>query len=301
MMMTQIGVNGLLVLDKPPGITSRTAVDQAQLWFPKDTRMGHTGTLDPLATGVLVLCLGLVTRFTQYVQRMSKVYRATLLLGARSDTDDAGGTVVPAPDARQPDSAAVKVVLAGFVGETEQVPPDYSAAWVDGKRAYALARKGRDVELQPRLVTIHRIDVIRYAWPLLDLEVHCGKGTYIRSLARDLGDQLGCGALVHTLRRTRVGPFTTDAAVTLDTPAEEVRARLRPALEALSELPRIVLQPEEAVRVSHGQSVPLSHLENPLTAGNGEVAIVDIGGRLVGVGHWLPSRRLLKPDKVWRG
>src|SRR5205807_2169454 len=138
---------------------------------------------DPLATGVLVLCLGHVTRLTEYVQRMSKTYRTTLLLGARSNTDDADGTLTPVAGAQPPDSATIEKTLTGFVGETDQVPPAYSAAWINGKRAYALARKGREVDLPSRRVMIYQIDVIRHAWPTLELEVRCGKGTYIRSLA----------------------------------------------------------------------------------------------------------------------
>jgi tRNA pseudouridine55 synthase len=301
MTMTRTEVQGLLVLDKPGGITSRDAVDQAERWFPPGTRMGHTGTLDPLATGVLVLCLGHVTRLTEYVQRMSKTYRTTLLLGTRSDTDDADGTLTSVAGAQPPDSTTIANTLVGFLGETDQVPPAYSAAWINGKRAYDLARKGREVELPPRRVVIYQIEVIHYAWPTLQLEVRCGKGTYIRSLARDLGDRLGCGALVQTLRRTRIGPFAIDDAVTLETAAEEVRTRLRPAVEALAELPRIVLQPDEAIRLGHGQSVPLSRISETITSGIGEVAIVDTDGRLLGVGSWHPSRRLLKPEKVWRG
>ncbi len=151
--------DGLLVLDKPGGVTSRDAVNAALRWFPRGTRMGHTGTLDPLATGVLVLCLGAATRLTEYVQRMGKTYRAGVRLGARSDTDDADG-VVTAVDAAAPDAATVAACLAGFVGDIEQTPPAYSAAKVAGRRAYDLARQGQDVDLRPRRVHIYGIDVL---------------------------------------------------------------------------------------------------------------------------------------------
>jgi tRNA pseudouridine55 synthase len=298
--MTRANVHGLLVLDKPGGITSRTALDRALAWFPPGTPMGHAGTLDPLATGVLVLCLGNVTRLTEYVQRMSKTYRATLLLGARSDSDDADGSVTLVPDAQEPDSARIAKMLASFIGVVDQVPPAYSAAWVSGQRAYALARRGREVNLQPRSVTIYRIEVLRYAWPVLELEVQCGKGTYIRSLARDLGDRLGCGGLVQALRRTQVGSFTSEDAVTLATPANEVIARVRPAAEALSELSRIVLQPGEAIRLSQGQSVALPRSADVISGERTELAVVDTNGRLVGVARWDPFRGLLKPAKMWR-
>ncbi len=296
--MTRTNVNGLLVLDKPGGMTSRTAVDGALRWFPPGTRMGHTGTLDPLATGVLVLCLGNVTRLTEYVQRMSKTYRTTLLLGAHSDTDDADGTITAVPGASPPDSSTVARTIAGFVGEIDQVPPAYSAALVSGQRAYDLARRGREVNLKPRQVKIYQIDVVRYAWPMLELEVRCGKGTYIRSLARDLGERLGCGALVQTLRRTQVGPFITENAVTLDTPAEEARARLRPALEALADLPRLVLEPHDAIRLANGQALAIGEPHRSKRRRGGRCGYGRPARRRGPLG---PERRRLTPAVVIRG
>src|SRR5438270_8450848 len=174
--------HGLLVLDKPLGETSRAAVDRAQRWFPRGTRLGHTGTLDPLATGVLVLCVGHATRLTEYVQAMGKTYVTDVTLGARSATDDAEGPVTPVPDARPPDRPAVEAAVAGFVGSIEQVPPAFSAAKVTGRRAYDLARQGAAVNLTARTVRIDGIDILEYAYPTLRLEVRCGKGTYIRSV-----------------------------------------------------------------------------------------------------------------------
>src|SRR5262249_45363855 len=160
----------------------------------RGTRLGHTGTLDPLATGVLVLCVGSATRLADYVQRMSKTYRSLFRLGARSDTDDADGAVTPVAGAAAPEPAALEACLRQFVGTIEQVPPAYSAAKVTGQRAYDLARRGREVSLQARAVQVHGIEVLRYDYPELEVEVRCGKGTYIRALARDLGARLGCGA-----------------------------------------------------------------------------------------------------------
>src|SRR5690349_8551537 len=214
--MTSPEFHGLLVLDKPLGVTSRAAVDRALRWFPRGTRLGHTGTLDPLATGVLVLCVGHATRLTEYVQAMGKAYTADVVLGARSATDDAEGPITPATVKRPPDRVAVNAGLAQFVGAVEQVPPAFSAAKVTGQRAYDLARRGGAVDLTPRTVRIDRIDVLEFDYPRLRLEVLCGKGTYIRSLARDLGDRLGCGAYLGGLRRTRVGPFTPADAALLD-------------------------------------------------------------------------------------
>src|SRR5436305_9522235 len=166
--------HGLLVLVKPGGLTSRDAVDRALRWFPRGTRVGHTGTLDPLATGVLVLCVGVATRLTEYVQRMEKVYHAGLLLGARSETDDADGVIKSVHVAQPPDPATVTGQLQGFIGEIEQVPPAFSAAKVIGRRAYDLARQGQEVALEPRRVRIDAIDLIAYAYPRLELEIRCG-------------------------------------------------------------------------------------------------------------------------------
>src|SRR5262249_2168360 len=176
--MKTVAFHGVLVLDKPGGITSRAAVDRAQRWFPPGTRLGHTGTLDPLATGVLALCVGVATRLTEYGQRMNKPSRTGLLLGAQSDTDDADGTITPVAEAQAPQRAVVERALAGFIGEIEQVPPAYSAAKVTGRRAYDLARQGEEVVLQPRRVRIYGIDLLAYDYPRLELEVRCGKGTY---------------------------------------------------------------------------------------------------------------------------
>jgi tRNA pseudouridine55 synthase len=286
--------DGLLVLDKPDGITSRDAVDRAQRWFPRGTRIGHTGTLDPLATGVLVLCLGSATRLTEYIQRMSKTYRAGIRLGARSDSDDAAGTVTVVPDAVPPEPQVITSTLASFIGTVQQVPPAFSAAKLAGQRAYDLARGGKEVVLRPRQVEISRLDVLSHAWPDLELEVHCGKGTYLRSLARDLGERLGCGGYICTLRRTRVGPFTAEAGLPLDTEAAAARAALMPAALAVSELPRADLTDADALRLCRGQAVPL-----PTGVGGEEVAVFAAAtGKLLAVASVDARRSLLRPQKV---
>jgi tRNA pseudouridine55 synthase len=300
-------IDGVLVLDKPGGVTSRAVVDRVLRWFPRRTRIGHTGTLDPLATGVLVLCLGAATRLSEYVQLMRKTYRTRLLLGARSDSDDADGTITPVTGTVAPEAAAVAACTAAFVGVISQVPPAYSAAKVTGRRAYDLARQGEEVTLRPRPVRLHTIQVLHYAYPHLELEVHCGKGTYIRSLARDLGERLGCGALVQTLRRTRVGPFTAEEALTLDADAETARARVLPAEMAVAELPRLVLPEDDRKRLCQGQDVLLGTRgvsegtsALPCTSGSEEccVAIVDTAGQLTAIALFDPRRKTLHPAKV---
>jgi tRNA pseudouridine55 synthase len=286
--------DGLLVIDKPGGITSRAAVDRAQSWFPRGTRIGHAGTLDPLATGVLVLCVGMATRLTEFVQRMPKLYRAGILLGATSDTDDADGTITPTPDAVPPPRETVERELAAFMGQIAQVPPAYSAAKVTGRRAYQLARQGQEVSLAARLVTIHRIDIVSYEYPRLEILVRCGKGTYIRSLARDLGKQLGCGGYIESLRRLAIGDFTDADALSLQATAGEARQCLLPCQYALKDLTPTTLSQVDADRLLHGGSVAVS------APPADETAVFDEAGRLIAIakiidGVLVPTKVLARP------
>jgi tRNA pseudouridine55 synthase len=280
-------------------MTSRAVVDRVQRWFAKRTRIGHAGTLDPLATGVLVLCLGGATRLIEYIQRMDKVYRTRLLLGARSDSDDAEGNVTPVSGAVAAAAATVAACVADFVGTLEQVPPAYSAVKVGGQRAYDLARRGEEVSLSSHSVQIHAIQILEYTYPYLELEVRCGKGTYLRSLARDIGERLSCGALVQELRRTQIGPFTTEDALTLDADAETAHARLLPVEMAVAELPRFVLPDSERKRLEQGQAVPVAEAPQGIEERN-EVAVFDAAGRLTAVAAFDPQRQLLQPIKVLR-
>jgi tRNA pseudouridine55 synthase len=270
-------MNGLLVIDKPGGMTSRDAVNRAQKWFPRTAKVGHTGTLDPLATGVLVLCVGAATRLAEFVQAMGKGYATRIRLGATSDTDDADGVLTPVAGATPPTEEQVRAALAPLVGTISQLPPAYSALKVNGKRAHELARSGAEVKLAPRPVSVYRIDLLKYDWPHLDLSVECGKGTYIRSLARDLGAALGVGGLVQTLRRTHVGPFTADSGLSLDTDPATVPGKLRPMGEAVADLPRVTLDADAARRFCTGQAMPCGDVTG--------VAAVFRDGEFVGVGE----------------
>jgi len=285
--------SGFLVLDKPSGITSRDAVDHAQHWFPK-VRLGHAGTLDPAATGVLVLGVGpAATRLIEYVQQQEKVYRSTFVLGATSTTDDGDGNVTPQPLAIPPDQVAVETALRQFVGRFSQTPPAYSAALVQGQRAYSKARRGEEVVLAPRPVEVYRIDLLRYDYPQLDVEILCGKGTYIRSIARDLGAALQTGGYVSQLRRTRVGGFTMELVVPWDAASDEALARVQPLLSAVAGLPRVIATGEEVARLRLGQWLRGERsIEN-----TGHVAIL-CGGALVGIGAYDPAQRVLRPTKM---
>lgn len=284
-------MNGLLVIDKPGGMTSRDAVNRVQRWFPRKTKIGHTGTLDPLATGVLVVCVGTATRLADYVQAGWKTYVSRFRLGATSTTDDADGTVTEAgaaPVSRED----IDRELKRFVGVVEQTPPSFSAMKVDGRRAHALARAGVDVKLKARPVCIGAVRVVGYSWPWLDVEVDCGKGTYIRSIARDLGAGLGVGGMVQTLRRTRVGPFSVEQGVGVDEKPADLAARLRPMAEALGGMPCIGLSADELRRFRMGQAVRAA------PSVSGAVGVVDETGELIGLGT--ASNSVLRPDTVFK-
>jgi tRNA pseudouridine55 synthase len=287
-------MNGLLVIDKPGGMTSRNVVNRVQRWFPRKTKVGHTGTLDPLATGVLVVCVGAATRLADFVQAMRKTYRSRFRLGATSTTDDADGEVTFNAAAVPPTRAQIDAVIPSFLGNVEQVPPSFSALKVSGARAHELAREGKDVPLAARPVRIDAIRVRGYEWPFLDVEIDCGKGTYIRSIARDLGARLGCGGTVETLRRTRVGPFTAEQGIGLDLP----EPKLLPMSAAVAGLPQLRLDADTARRFRNGQSVRIS----PASGGHqppeaGQLVLLDGSGELVGIGT--ASRGQVKPDIVF--
>lgn len=287
--------SGFLILDKPGGITSRRAVDMVQKAYPRGTRIGHGGTLDPLATGVLVVAIGQATRLIEYVQRMEKEYHAVITLGATSDTDDADGTITPVPDAVIPRRHEIEQALHAFVGEIEQVPPAYSAAHVDGQRAHHLARRGKPVDLAPRTVRIHEIQVLNVAGPDVEVTVRCGKGTYIRSLARDLGKKFGCGGYITSLRRTRIGAFTLPG-VELNSPLSRDALALQPLETAVRELPRVCLDPRSLKGVGHGHSLPASAVRASIEE---EVAVLDAEGKLHAIASWHADRLAWRPDKVF--
>lgn len=213
---TELPLAGILNVDKPAGISSARVVSVVKRLLPRRTKIGHAGTLDPFATGVLLLLVGKATRLCERLMDHPKVYDATLRLGATTVTDDPESPEQVMEDAPMPDAAQVVKAVSGFVGTIMQTPPVYSAMKVGGRRAYDLARRGEAVKLEARPVRIDAIDVLAYDWPTLRLSVRCGRGTYIRSLARDIGQALGTGAYLTALRRTAVGPFRPDEAVSLE-------------------------------------------------------------------------------------
>ncbi len=282
---------GLLNIDKPAGITSRDAVNLIQRLARPD-KVGHAGTLDPLASGVLVICVGSATRLIEYVQRMPKRYTGTFLLGRSSATEDIDGTVTLLTDPPIPTAAQVDAAAEKHVGRLLQRPPAFSALKVAGQRAYDLARRGEAVELKPRPVEVYKLKVVRYEYPELALEIECGSGTYVRSLGRDLAESLGTAAVMSALVRTAIGPWTIETAVDPRTlTATDWQARLDPLRKALSALPVRELTPTELVRVRRGLFIPLA-----AAAESHEIAAIDDSGRLVailvprGPGQWGPAK-----------
>ena len=236
---------GLLNLRKPTGLTSRDVVNRVQR-LVKPHKVGHAGTLDPLACGVLVVCLGPATRLIEYVQQMPKRYLATFLLGRQSDTEDIEGVVTELVDPPVPSETQIRAALPQFLGTIQQLPPAFSALKVDGKRAYDLARQGDTPDLKPRPIEIHSIELVDYMYPKLTLDIRCGSGTYVRSLGRDIARALGTQAVMSALTRTEIGPFQLSEALNADqiSPQSIDHAFLSPRT-ALGEMPAITVSEQD--------------------------------------------------------
>ncbi len=209
-------ISGVLNLDKAPQMTSARVVGAVKRLLPRGVKIGHAGTLDPFATGVLLLLVGRATKQCESLMGQPKQYLATIRLGATTETDDLDSPTRPVANAVMPTRERLNLELTKFVGEILQRPPTYSALWIAGRRAYDLAREGKTVDLKPRTVRIDALELIDYQPPDVQVRIDCGKGTYIRSIARDLGETLGTGGYLTALRRTRVGRFHVDNAVTLE-------------------------------------------------------------------------------------
>ena len=281
-------VDGVLLLDKPLGMSSNDALQKARRLFSA-AKGGHTGTLDPLATGLLPLCFGEATKFSADLLDADKVYEADIQLGVSTDSGDAEG-LVTATAAVNLEIGQISAALAGFTGDILQVPPMHSALKRDGRPLYELARQGIEVEREARAVTIHRIELQAFAGDRLQIRVACSKGTYIRVLAADIGQALGCGAHLAGLRRSGVGDLTLAGSVTLaqlEALAEADRlAYLQPVDALLQSLPSVLLEGEAAQRFRHGNPVDLP-------AGLTGKIRVYADGRLIGVGE--PGRE----NRLW--
>jgi tRNA pseudouridine55 synthase len=312
-------MDGILVLNKPAGPTSHDMVALLRR-LSGTRRIGHGGTLDPFATGVLPLFIGRATRVVEYHLGDRKSYRATVCFGAGSTTDDLEGNLEPA-DSPPPDRDAVEAALGRFRGTIEQRPPAHSAIKVAGRRAYALARAGQQVELRPRTITIDRLDVVEWdgadpARPVAVIEVDCSAGTYVRALARDLGAAVGNAAYLGALTRTASGPFRIDDALAVDVVREaasedlaRLRAMLLPPETGLETFERLTVDAAEVVAISRGQFIRPSRPTRPGPAAvqttssdpapaesDGHILVVDEHDRLIAIGTLRDGR--LAPEKV---
>ena len=307
-------MDGVLIIDKPSGLTSHDVVARTR-HILHERRVGHTGTLDPFATGVLVLLLGKATRLAQFLSGLDKDYDAIIRLGYATDTGDRTGTPIPGPPSK-PDNfteEAIEAALQSLRGDIDQVPPMYSAKKVEGRKLYELARRGESVERKPVRVCIHEFEATKPTGQLIKdnldgtfdfhARVSCSSGTYVRTLAEDLGKRLYVGAHLAELRRTRVGDFEITQAITLDQlklhfAEESLGAVLLPLNAALSRLPFVHLNAEDVRRASHGREVRLAEPERT----NGEdVAMYDAGEQLVAVGRYDANSRSLHPYVVLGG
>ena len=281
-------ISGWLVVDKPSGLTSTQVVARVRrILGPR--KIGHGGTLDPLATGLLPIAMGEATKTVAYLMDAAKAYRFTVRWGEARSTDDAEGEVIETSEHR-PTEAEITAVLPRFVGEIDQVPPTFSAIKIAGRRAYQVARAQESFELKPRRVTIYRLDLASGGEPdHATFEVECGKGAYMRALARDLGRALGTCGHVTALRRTAVGPFTEDHAISLETlealgHSAAASGALLPLETALDDIPALALTETEANRLRRGQAVSMlarSDRERIREFANGDVVYATFGGKPV--------------------
>lgn len=292
-------ISGVLVVDKPVGMTSHDVVQVIRNGTGL-RRAGHTGTLDPRASGVLVILVGPAVRLSEYVSASDKRYQAIIRLGSTTDTFDAEGKFTRSNQPVDVTEAQFEEVLKSFIGEIEQTPPPYSAVKVQGRKAYEMARQGEEVDLAPRKIQVHHLEVLEWAPPEVVVDVHCSSGTYVRSLANDLGEKLGCGAYLVGLRRTKSGRFSLRDATPLRKLQEAFTAGnwyqfLIPAAEALGDWPAVELSPDEVEAVRHGHRVKVKegNIEAKVrgVSTQGElVALMEIATAEDGSSEWQPRK-----------
>lgn len=285
--------SGIVNVLKPPGVTSHDVVSFVRRVYGLK-KVGHAGTLDPAAAGVLPVFLGPATRLIEFTADADKEYRAELTFGYATDSGDEYGEVIATREAfRLPPAHEIAAVLASFLGESEQLPPMQSAIKVGGRKLYELARAGITVERRTRTIDIAAISLVRVAAPTILFDVTCSKGTYIRTLCADIGARIGCPAVMSFLVRTRVGDFTLTDAKTFEEIAADPKAALLPGDFAISHLARVILGDDEAARFGHGQSIT-----HDIPAGADLLAVYNDAGGFLGIARRDPQAPLLVPVKV---
>jgi tRNA pseudouridine55 synthase len=296
----KVGVNGILNLNKPIGITSFGAVARIRR-FTGEKRTGHAGTLDPFATGVLPICLGSATRLTEYLHEFTKEYQAVIELGTTTDTYDCDGTVTSRAIADEVSLQVIQDTLRQFVGCIDQVPPVYSAIKLKGRQSYDLAREGINFTHQPRPVRIDSINIIRFSQPFLEITVRCSKGTYIRSLANDIGTKLGCGAYLKELVRRSYGPFVLEHSLSIEViesacMAGSLSDLLYQVDYPLQEWDKMEVDANTALRIIHGEDIVTSNV--PLEV-NRLIRAYDPAGKFLALLKFGPDTGLWHPVKVF--
>lgn len=291
-------MDGILNINKASGMTSHDVVAKVRKLI-KQKRVGHAGTLDPAATGVLPICIGQGTRVAEYLSESGKAYQAVITFGIVTDTYDSEGSVLRTKDASELQLEQIAAALPAFLGKQMQLPPSYSAIKLQGQPAYKRARAGETIVLEPRPIEIEQLQILDWQSPQLTLAITCSKGTYIRSLAYDLGERLGYGAHLSSLVRTRSGPFVLAESITLAQLGEAIEqgtwnGYVYPPDTALAQYPSIHLDASTSARVLHGNAF---HYALPTTTDLARV--YDAAGRFVAIAHWNPQHTIWQPTKVF--
>ncbi|MGH2496179.1 MAG: tRNA pseudouridine(55) synthase TruB [Ktedonobacteraceae bacterium] len=295
-------MDGILNINKPTGITSHDVVAKVRKLL-KQRRVGHAGTLDPAASGVLPICAGQATRVAEYLSESGKAYQATIVFGAVTDTYDSEGTILRTASTQDLTRSKIETLLPNFLGEQLQVPPRYSAIKLQGQPAYKRARAGEEMVMEARPITIYQLEVIDWQPPTLTLAIECSKGTYIRSLAYDLGEQAGCGAYLGGLVRTRSGPFPLSESITLEQLAEAaaqgtVERFLHPADKAIEHYPALVLDEYMSERVRHGNAFEVEGEPDAMSE-KSLARVYDNKGQFVAIAEWIMEQQKWQPTKVF--
>lgn len=300
-------MDGVLAIDKPAGWTSHDVVAKVRRLL-HIKRVGHTGTLDPAVTGVLPVCIGKATRIVEYLQDLPKAYEVRMRIGYATDTEDAGGSITEKVSSVDISQSQLNHALQSFIGEIDQIPPMYSAVKVKGRKLYELAREGKEIERAARTVTIHSLDLLQLDldadYPLLQFAVRCSKGTYIRTLCKQIGEQLGYPAVMEHLVRIQSGPFGLQDCVSLEQLEQRIQDGtmeqiLVPVGEAVRQFPQVILKDAQKLSAAQGKSLSIEYITGSPPSDSGLCRLFTEDGTFVGIFSHDLERMLLSPEKVF--